>query len=49
VEGVHHRHQAEAGEQKDQRVAEAEVVVDGADQHHRENNGEQKATATSAR
>jgi hypothetical protein len=43
VKGVHHGHQPESGEQKDQRVAEAEVVVDGADQHHRQNDGEKEA------
>jgi hypothetical protein len=35
----------EAGEQKNQRVPEAQVVVDGADQHHRENAGKKDTGA----
>jgi hypothetical protein len=45
VEGMHHGHDAQAGEQKNQRVAETQVVVDGADEHHHQDDGKEDAGA----
>ena len=43
AEGMHHRHQPKPAEQKNQRMAQAEVVVDGTDQHQAKDDGEQQA------
>jgi hypothetical protein len=43
AEGMQQGHQTQPGEQKDQGVAEAQVVVDGADQHQAERRGEGQA------
>jgi hypothetical protein len=45
VKGMHHGHDAQAGEEKDQRVAETQVVVDGPDEHDHQDQGEEEAGA----
>ena len=40
AKGMQQRDQSETGQQEDQCIAEAEVVVDGADQHEPERSGE---------
>ena len=42
AEGVHHRHDAQSGEQENQGMTETEVVIDGTDQHQAKYDAEQE-------
>ena len=44
AKGVHHRHHAEPAEQENQRMAEAKVVVDRANQHQDQDDGKQQSS-----